>query len=229
MGLFAIGDLHLPSTKEKTMDMFGGNWTNHKEKLIENWSGIITDEDTALLAGDISWAMSEAEAVSDLSMISAWNGRKILLEGNHDYWWKSTSKLERQFPELSFLKNNHTQYEDWFICGCRGWTCPNEVQFTEQDEKLYKREQMRLRLSLDSAMRSGAKQIILMMHFPPMNEQHELSGFVEIFREYPIHHVVYGHLHHAEHHKKAFQGMLEGIEYHLISADYLDFTPKKIL
>lgn len=229
MGLFAIGDLHLPSSKNKTMDVFGGNWVNHTEKLIANWDGILQTEDTVLLAGDISWAMTEEQAKEDLSMISSWKGHKILLEGNHDYWWQSTSKLERQFPELVFLKNNHTQYEDWFVCGCRGWVCPNDIQFSEHDAKLYNREQARLRLSLDSAMRKGATKIILMMHFPPMNENHDISGFVEIFREYPIKHVVYGHLHHPEHHQKAFQGELEGIEYHLISGDYLDFTPKRIL
>lgn len=229
MGLFAIGDLHLPSSKNKTMDKFGGNWVNHTEKLIKNWNGIITKEDTVLLVGDISWAVTEADAAGDLDTISSWNGNKILIEGNHDYWWQSTSKLERQFPKLTFLKNSHTSFEDWHICSCRGWTCPNDAEFTPQDEKLYNREQMRLRLSLDSAMRAGATKIILMMHFPPMNDAHDVSGFVEIFRDYPIKHVIYGHLHHEEHHKKAFQGQLEGVEYHLVSGDYLDFAPKQIL
>ena len=169
------------------------------------------------------------EAAADLDVIYSLPGRKILLGGNHDYWWKSSSKLEARYPGMRFLKNNFDRYADWHICGTRGWLCPNDVQFTEQDKKIYEREQVRLRLSLDAAMRDGAEKIILMMHFPPMNDKQEDSAFTALFREYPIKKVIYGHLHGAASHKTAFEGKREGIDYALIAADYIAFCPRRIL
>ena len=229
MALFAIADLHFAFSVDKPMDIFGENWKNHSEKIIANWKKNITEGDTVLLPGDLSWGMRIDEAAADLDVIYSLPGRKILLGGNHDYWWKSSSKLEARYPGMRFLKNNFDQYEDWYICGTRGWLCPNDVQFTEQDKKIYEREQVRLRLSLDAAMRSGAEKIILMMHFPPMNDKQEDSAFTALFREYPIKKVVYGHLHGAASHRTAFEGEREGIDYALIAADYIDFCPKRIL
>lgn len=229
MGLFAIGDLHFGFAVSKPMDIFGENWKNHSEKIIENWKQEVTEEDTVLLPGDISWGMRLPEAAADLDVIDSLPGRKILLSGNHDYWWKSSSRLAGQYPEMAFLKNDAVPWEKSFICGTRGWLCSNERSFTPEDEKIYKREQIRLRLSLDAAMKAGAEDIIVMMHFPPVNEKREPSAFTEILGEYPVKRVVYGHLHGAANHKNALQGERDGILYELVAADYLDFCPKRIL
>lgn len=229
MALFAIADLHFGFAVEKPMDIFGEQWKNHSQKIIDAWRRDITAADTVLLPGDLSWGMREEEAAADLDVIYALPGRKILLGGNHDYWWKSSAKLERRYPGMRFLKNDFDRYGDWFLCGSRGWLCPNANRFTPQDQKLYEREQVRLRLSLDAAMRNGAEQIVLMMHFPPMNEAREESAFTALFREYPIRRVLYGHLHGAESHATAFEGERDGIRYELVAADYLDFCPKRIL
>lgn len=229
MALFALADLHFSFSTNKPMDIFGENWKNHSQKIIENWKAVVTEEDTVLLPGDLSWGMRIAEAAADLDVIYQLPGRKILLGGNHDYWWKSSSKLEARYPGMRFLKNDFDTYEDWAICGTRGWLCPNDVRFTEQDKKIYEREQVRLRLSLDAAMRNGAEKIILMMHYPPMNDKKEDSAFTALFQEYPIQKVVYGHLHGAESHATGFEGEKNGIVYALVAADYLDFCPKRIL
>lgn len=229
MGLFAIADLHFGFSVNKPMSIFGAHWEGHSEKIIENWKKSVGAEDTVLLPGDISWAMKENEAQVDLQIINDLPGRKIFLEGNHDYWWKSASKLERKYEKMRFLKNDCDLYENIFICGTRGWLCPNDTHFTEQDKKLYEREQIRLRLSLDSAMRKGAKEILLMMHFPPTNDKQEDSAFVQIIGEYPIQQVVYGHLHGKQSHDMGLKGERDGVNYQLVSADYLNFCPKKIL
>lgn len=229
MGLFAIADLHFGFSVNKPMSMFGAQWEGHSEKIIENWKKEIKKEDAVLIPGDISWAMKEEEAEVDLKILQRLPGRKIFLEGNHDYWWKSASKLERKYEGMRFLKNDCDRYENLFICGTRGWICPNDTRFTPQDQKLYEREQIRLRLSLDSAMRKGAEEILLMMHFPPVNDSQEASGFLDIMQEYPIKQVVYGHLHGKPSHDSGIQGEKHGMQFHLVSADYLDFCPKKIV
>lgn len=229
MGLFAIGDLHLGFSVHKPMSIFGAHWEGHSEKIIENWKKEVDVNDTVLLPGDISWAMKEEEAEADLEIIHSLPGRKIFLEGNHDYWWKSTAKLERKYEGMRFLKNDCDLYDGIFICGTRGWVCPNDGYFTSQDNKLYEREQIRLRLSLDTAMRKGAEEILLMMHFPPVNDKQEESAFLQIIREYPIKQVVYGHLHGKSSHDSGIKGEINGIHFHLVSADYLNFCPKRIL
>lgn len=229
MGLFAIADLHFSFSVDKPMDIFGEHWKKHSQKIIENWKEVVSEEDTVLLPGDLSWGMRIDEAAADLDVIYQLPGRKILLGGNHDYWWKSSSKLEARYLGMRFLKNDFDTYGDWAVCGTRGWLCPNDVRFTEQDKKIYEREQVRLRLSLDAAMRKGAEKIILMMHYPPMNDKKEDSAFTEIFKEYPIRKVVYGHLHGETSHATGFEGERYGIEYELVAADYLDFCPKRIL
>lgn len=229
MGLFAIADLHLGFSVNKPMDIFGEAWENHSEKIIKNWKREVGEGDTVLIAGDISWGMREEEAYADLDMIDGLPGRKILLEGNHDYWWKSASKLERKYPDMKFMKNNSAMYEDGvFICGTRGWVCPNDTAFTPQDEKIYNREQMRLRLSLEHAMRQGAKEIILMMHYPPVNDKQEDSAILEMIKQYPIKNMVYGHLHQAKGYSRLFIGEKGDITFDLVAADFIDFCPKRI-
>ena len=150
------------------------------------------------------------------------------LPENNEFYITS-SKLEARYPGMRFLKNDFDTYEDWAVCGTRGWLCPNDIRFTEQDKKIYEREQVRLRLSLDAAMRKGAEKIILMMHYPPMNDKKEDSAFTELFKEYPIRKVVYGHLHGEMSHATGFEGERYGITYELVAADYLEFCPKRIL
>ena len=228
MALYAIGDLHLCLGAPKPMDIFGGAWTGYMDKLKAGMS-VIGPDDTTVLLGDLSWALDLEASKPDFAWINEIPGRKIILKGNHDYWWKSSSKLEARYPGMRFLKNDFDTYEDWAVCGTRGWLCPNDVRFTEQDKKIYEREQVRLKLSLDAAMRKGAEKIILMMHYPPMNDKKEDSAFTELFQEYPIKKVIYGHLHGEASHATGFEGERNGIEYELVAADYIDFCPKRIL
>lgn len=229
MSLFAIADLHFGTAVNKPMDRFGENWRGHTRKIIENWEKNISPEDTVLLPGDISWGMRFEDAAADLDIIAGLPGRKILVGGNHDYWWTSSAKLEKRYPGMRFLKNACDWYEDWAICGARGWLCPNDARFGPHDEKIYEREQVRLRLSLNMALAAGAEKILLMLHFPPMNDKLEPSAFTEIIEEYAVQKVVYGHLHGKESHSAAFQGIRNGTAYTLVSSDYLDFCPQKIM
>ena len=148
MQLYGIGDLHLSlGVPEKPMDIFHG-WENYMQLLEQHWRAMVQPEDTVVLAGDLSWGMTLPQAKADFAFLETLPGQKIILKGNHDYWWKSSSKLEARYPGMRFLKNNFDRYADWHICGTRGWLCPNDVQFTEQDKRIYEREQVRLRLSL---------------------------------------------------------------------------------
>lgn len=228
MGLFAIGDIHFGFAVNKPMGIFGADWENHSERIIEHWTREVTAADTVLLVGDISWALKAEDAKVDLDIIQGLPGKKILIEGNHDYWWKSASKLEREYHGMRFLKNDCAEFEDIYICGSRGWLCPNDSNFTKQDQKLYEREQIRLRLSLETAMGKGAAEILLMMHYPPTNDRQERSAFLDIIEEYPIQNVVFGHLHGKWSHKTALQGVHNGVKFQLVSADNIGFCPKRI-
>ncbi|AKL96255.1 phosphohydrolase [Clostridium aceticum] len=228
MALYAIGDLHLSSKVDKPMDIFGPQWTMHHEKIREDWCKKVKSEDTVLIPGDISWGMNMEEAMEDLNWIETLPGEKILLKGNHDYWWGSIKKLNNTFKTLKFLQNNFFAYEDYAICGTRGWSSPNSNKFTQQDEKIYHREVHRLKLSLEGAKKSGYTKIICMLHYPPTNEQHEPSLFTEICEEYNVHMVIYGHLHGEEFYDTGIKGLYNGIHYHLVSCDYLKFQLYKI-
>lgn len=229
MALYAIGDLHLSGGVDKPMDIFGEQWLRHHEKIKENWQRLITDEDTVLIPGDVSWAMNMEQARVDLEWIHELKGKKILLRGNHDYWWSSVTKLNLLFEDMSFLQNNFYEYKEYAICGTRGWICPNENKFEAQDEKIYQRELQRLKLSLDGARKKGFGRIIVMTHYPPTNDKLEPSGFTQIYEEYGVDKVIYGHLHGSESQEYALQGMINGIEYILSSCDYISFSPIRIL
>lgn len=228
MALYAISDLHLDLNGDKPMDVFGQNWFQHDKKIKNNWVKRVKDEDTVLIAGDISWSMKIEDGMNDLQWIHNLPGRKIMVKGNHDYWWVSITKLNNLYEDMKFIQNNFFVYEDYAICGTRGWICPGGENFKAHDEKIYTRELSRLRLSLDAAVKEGFKKFIVMIHYPPMNEKLVESGFVEIFKEYNIEKVVYGHLH-GPSLTKALNGEKDGIEYILTSGDYLDFNPIKIL
>ncbi|MBE6008873.1 MAG: serine/threonine protein phosphatase [Lachnospiraceae bacterium] len=228
MSLFAISDLHLSAVMNKPMDIFGDNWAGHTEKIEKNWKEMIKEEDMVLIPGDISWGMSLDEAIPDLEFIDSLPGKKVLMSGNHDYWWTSVSKLNKMFETMTFVKNTFFNYGDTAICGSRGWVCPNDTAFTKHDEKIYNRELIRLKLSLDGAVRAGYKDIICMMHYPPANDKKETSGFTEIFEQYGIKEVIYGHLHGKYSFPTGIKGEVNGVNYRLVSADYLDFKPLKI-
>lgn len=229
MALYTISDLHLGFNVEKPMDIFGDKWKDHCHKIKENWLSKITEEDMVLIAGDISWSLREQDSKYDLDWINGLPGKKIISKGNHDYWWGSISKLNKRYENTKFIQNNFFVYNDYAICGTRGWTCPNGDKYSENDEKIYSREQIRLKLSLDAAKKKGFEKIIVMLHYPPVNDKFEESEFTKIIKEYNAEKVIYGHLHGPVLSGKVLNGYLDGIEYILSSADYLDFNPRRIL
>lgn len=229
MALYAISDLHLALNTDKPMDIFGEKWRNHHEKIKENWNNKITEEDTVLIAGDISWSMKSDESKDDLDWIDALPGKKIIIKGNHDYWWGSISKLNKMYENTKFIQNNFFTYKDWAICGSRGWICEGSDKFTQKDKKIFDREQIRLKLSLEEAKKAGYENIICMVHYPPTNEKFEDSAFINIFKEFGVNKVIYGHLHGMALKGKLLNEERDGIDYKLTSCDFINFDPIKIL
>ena len=231
MSLYAISDLHLSFYKEKPMDIFDSVWKNHPQKILERWNSTVSENDTVLVPGDVSWGKNLNEATPDFEFIDYLKGKKILLTGNHDYYWNSTQKLNEMFNSMYFLKNNFYEFEDYLVCGTRGWLCPGDTRYTDHDKKIYLREVGRLKLSLESAVNSGKynDNIILMMHFPPTNDKHDKSEFIELIEKYNIKRVIYGHLHGKKKYDNSLIGNENNVEYSLVSADYLGFKPIKIL
>ncbi|WP_058485295.1 metallophosphoesterase [Defluviitalea phaphyphila] len=225
MAIYAIGDLHLSGFVNKPMDKFGPIWENHQEEIKKNWLEIIKEEDTVLIPGDISWGMTLEEAYVDLEYINNLPGKKILVKGNHDYWWKSVSKLNSLYENMYFLQNNFIPVESYAICGSRGWICPNDIKFSLHDKKIYEREEKRLRLSIELANKNKYNKIIVIMHFPPTNDKLEGSLFTNLFEEYKVEKVIYGHLHGEDSFKLGLKGYKNGIEYKLVSSDYIKFKP----
>lgn len=228
MSLFAISDLHLALNEDKPMDIFGDMWYMHHEKIKKNWIEKIKDDDTVLIAGDISWSMNIEDGFEDLKWIHELPGRKIIIKGNHDYWWCSISKLNALYDDMDFIQNNFFSYKDYAICGTRGWINSEGENAKEHDKKIYRRELIRLKLSLDQAVKSGFKKIIVMMHYPPTNEKFEPSQFTQIFKEYGVEKVIYGHLH-GPSLKNVLEGNVDETEYIMTSCDYIEFNPVKIL
>jgi len=228
MALWAISDLHLAINSDKPMDIFGDKWANHDEKIKENWLSKVAPCDTVLIAGDISWSMSMDDGIEDLEWIHKLPGTKILIKGNHDYWWSSITKLNSLYEDMDFIQNNFFSYKDVAICGTRGWNCPGSTRFSTHDEKIYDRELIRLRLSLDAAVKKGFTKIIVMLHYPPTNDKFEETELIKIVKEYNVARVIYGHLH-GPSLNRLYEGNIEGVEYIVTSCDYLNFDPLKIL
>ena len=228
MALYAISDLHLSFNSDKPMDIFGEKWRRHDEKIKNNWMAKIKEEDTVLIAGDISWAMKSEDSFEDLKWIDNLPGKKIISKGNHDFWWGSIKKLNSMFTNTKFLQNNFYVYGEYAICGTRGWICPGSDKFVEKDEKIYARELIRLRLSLDEAKKAGYEKFIVMLHYPPTNEKYEESGFLEILKEYKVEKLIYGHLH-GPALTRVLNGQIGDIEYIMTSADFIDFNPRLVL
>ena len=229
--LFAIADLHLamdPSITDKSMDMFGGAWVGHAERLRGIWLRLVEPEDTVLIPGDISWALKLEEAKADLEWLDSLPGTKVLIRGNHDLWWTSMKKMRGLYGSVFFLRNDSMEFGDYVLCGTRGWLCPGDTDFTEtSDRKIYERELIRLEMSLKSAAKCG-KQIIAATHFPPMNRKGESSGFTELYKRFGVKKAVYGHLH-GNAFLTAPEGLMDGIEYRLVSLDRLQAAPLKLL
>ena len=225
MSLFAIADPHLSFGADKPMDIFRG-WDNYTEKLSENWRKIITDEDTVVIAGDISWAMKLSETEKDFGFINSLPGTKILLKGNHDYWWDTVSKINRNLREHNYntikvLFNNSFIVDDYAVCGTRGWTLDSE---TDEDKKILSRECGRLKMSFESAKDSG-KEIVSFFHYPPIFGNQVQEEMVDLLIEYGVKKCYYGHIHGPNLIKAAFNGEYKGIVFKLISCDTLEFMP----
>ena len=221
MAVWAISDLHLPA-HQKPMDVFGPHWQNHFERIREDWLERVSGEDVVLLPGDLSWAMHLEEALEDLSRIGALPGRKILLRGNHDYWWSSIGRVRRALPEGCYAIQNDSLFMDGLLfAGSRGWQIPAEPEGDTDDARIYRRERQRLEMSLSNARaRSADAPLIAMMHYPPRTEA--VEGFSDILRRYGAAVVVYGHLHGAGL-ASALRGEVDGIDYHQVSCDGLVF------
>jgi predicted phosphohydrolase len=224
MKIFAISDLHMSTNTDKPMDVFGGNWVGYMEKIKQDWLSKVTDEDLVLIGGDISWAMNIEDAKIDIQTLVDLKGKKIMIKGNHDYWWSGIGKVRDMLPEGFYaLQNDSIRFDGVVVCGSRCWSVPGSPDFNEQDNKLYLREQERLKLSLKSAqnlMQDGDK-LVALVHFPPFNVQRENSAFTEIFEQFGVHSVVYGHLH-GKNVRADKLVIKNGINYYLTSCDQVE-------
>lgn len=228
MALYAIGDLHLCLGAPKPMDVFGGIWTGYMDKLKEGLS-VISPADTTVLLGDLSWALDLSSVQADFAWINEIPGRKIILKGNHDYWWSTAAKFhrfceEKGFTDLHILNNNCYVYDDWAICGTRGWFFEEERSGTH-DEKVFRRELMRLEASLKAA---GERRRLVFLHYPPRYKGYECLEILDLLHRYDVRRCFYGHLHGGSH-KLAMEGQWDGIEFRLVSADYLNFKPFTVI
>ena len=235
MAIFAIADLHLSFQTDKPMNIFGEQWNGYEKKIEQNWKSMISSEDLVLLPGDFSWSMYLKDTFKDFEFLNKLPGKKILLKGNHDYWWTTVTSMnefikENNFNNINFLFNSAIEYEDKIIVGTRGWS----LNDSEDDyEKMLNREAIRLENSiLDGIKKYGEnKEIICMMHYPPitktMLESNKHSKYIEIMKKYNIHTCIYGHLH-GNSQQEAVEGTYEGVKLKLISSDYLKFVPYKL-
>lgn len=228
MAIYGIADLHPSFAQPKPMDIFGDNWTNHEEKIKNNWLKKVKPDDTVILPGDFSWATYLEDTLQDFSYLNSLPGKKILLKGNHDYWWTTIKNMknflqENHFENIDFLYNNSYLIENKIIVGTRGWNL-----LEDNDGKMLNRETIRLELSIQEGIKKYGenKEIIAFMHYPPVTAtylyQKNNMEFLELMKKYHIQKCYYGHLHGASH-KDAVEGIVEGVELKLISADYLDF------
>lgn len=229
MALFAISDLHLPLGVDKPMDIFGKNWENYVERLEANWKQVVNEEDTVVMPGDFSWATYLEDAKADFDFLNGLPGKKIILKGNHDYWWTTMNKLKKfvedmGYKDIYFLQNNTFEYRDISICGSRGWTTPAPELFGE-DKKIYDREILRLELSVKEAKHPD--NIICFTHFPPVLKDYQNNEMTEFLKKNNIKKCVFGHIHSGGI-KNVFEGELDGVEYTLVSCDYREFMPVKI-
>lgn len=235
MSIFVIADLHLSFAQEKPMNIFGDNWDQHAEKVKENWIQKVKEEDYVIIPGDFSWATYLENAKPDFEFLNQLPGNKILLKGNHDYWWTTLTSMkkflsENHFNNIDFLYNNSYLIENKIIVGTRGWN----ILDTEEDSKMINRENARLKLSIEDGIKKYGKdrEIIAFLHYPPITKNsicnNEITEFAKTLKEYNIKHCYYGHLH-GNSHNDAIIGKVDEIDYHLISADYINFNLEKVI
>lgn len=225
MSIYALSDLHLSFGTDKPMDVFGEKWANYSEKIYENWQKTVSCDDLVIIPGDISWATYLENAYDDFKFINELNGQKVIMKGNHDYWWTTLRKMEsflseNNFNSIKIVHNTAVEFEDAAICGTRGWSSQDD----KDDFKIFDREKRRLILSLEEAVKLKKRNIIVGMHYPPIEAEGTDNSFIEIMKNYDVSACVYGHLHsYAQ--KNAIVGEYEGINLMLVSGDYIDFTP----
>lgn len=237
MSIYAIGDLHLSLDPRinKPMDIFGPAWHAHHLKVQEKWKGKIKENDTVIIVGDVSWGLRLDEAMLDLTWISRLPGYKVITKGNHDLWWTSTSKMNKLFSNIYFLQNKgiYLQNENVYVCGSRGWITPGTRDFDEHDEKIYRRELLRLEMSLDDVARQKQQRdnmdapVIAAIHYPPAGSSSG-SGFTKLLSEREVCKCVYGHLHGTKEHQTSIKGIINGVDYSLVALDYIEADPLKI-
>lgn len=234
MSIFVIADLHLSFKNPKPMNIFGDNWENHEQKIKEDWTKKVTDKDLVVLPGDFSWTMNIEDTYLDFKYLNELPGKKLLLKGNHDYWWTTLKKMrayleENDFNTIDFIYNNSYCYENYIITGTRGWSL-NDL---EGNGKILNRELGRLELSLQEGITKFGtdKEILVFMHYPPITNSAILNNlelkFVNVMKKYNVKRCMYGHLH-SRSHKDAIEGIVDGIQFNLVSGDYLDFKLMKI-
>ena len=225
MSLFVLGDLHLSLGEDKPMDVFAG-WNDHMERLERNWRSLVTDSDTVVVAGDISWAMKLEETLTDFKFIDSLPGKKLFLKGNHDYWWTTKRKMDAFLSEngldsIRILFNNAYRVDDFAVCGTRGWFLEND---TPEDVKVVNREAGRLRMSIEEAKKLGG-ELTVFLHYPPYFRGTECSEIMDVLIEYNVKKCYYGLIHGKKNFRLAYEGVYKGVDFRLISCDKVGFVP----
>lgn len=238
MSIYVMADLHLSTSTDKSMSVFGARWTDYMTKIKKNWSKIITDEDTVIVPGDISWAINYEQAYSDFKFINELPGKKLLGKGNHDYWWGTYAKNKRfveenGFNTIDFLYNNAYLVEDYIVCGTRGWYVDEKMQSISSDDaeyqKIVNREASRLKMSLEEAkkLQKNNEEILVFLHFPPVFNDFICDEIVNVLLEYKIKNCYFGHIHGSYSIPRSFN--YKDISFTLVSSDYLNFIPMIVM
>ena len=236
MAVYVIADLHLATANaDKSMEVFGKRWTDYMKKIRTRWNNVITDNDTVIIPGDISWGLVTEDSLDDLLWLDSLNGQKIIMKGNHDFWWSTISKLKIFFENngiksITLLQNNAIEIENYIVAGSRGWFTDKSMQNVEENvdyDKIVKRESIRLQMSLSTAINIKAttnKEIIAFLHFPPVWGEFVCQPILDVLKKYNIKRCYFGHIHGSYAHPDVFE--YENINFYMISADFLDFIPK---
>ena len=236
MSVFVIADLHLATAdSQKSMEVFGKRWKNYIQKMRDNWQRVVSDADTVIIPGDISWGLATSDALDDLLWLESLPGNKIVMKGNHDFWWSTASKLNKFFEEndiktIKLLNNNALEVENYIVAGSRGWFTDRSMQNVEEDvdyDKIVNREAIRLRMSLNEAVALRGdtdREIVVFLHFPPVWGEFVCSPIIDLLKEYNIKRCFFGHVHGVYSCPDAFE--FENVKFYMISADFLDFLPR---
>ena len=228
MALYTIADLHLACSVDKPMDIFGGRWQNYMEKIEKRWNALVQPSDTVVIGGDLSWGIDFKQALADFEYLNRLPGEKIILKGNHDLWWSTAKKMnefltQNNFENIHFMHNNCFFYQDIALCGTRGWFFEEDFQ-QQHDEKIFRRELIRLETSLRAAHAQPHREIYCFLHYPPIYSNFRCGEIIDLMKKYGVTRCIYGHLH-SDSLRWAIEGEVDGITYTLVSGDHIDFTP----